>query len=509
MIVIFRLLCLSSFIFAQTVIASCPPLGVAISTTSPTIIPADQSQIGIDDAGNAIAIWREHDGINTYIKSATLPKGGSWSLPVTISFIAGNDITAAPQIAVNKSNGNAVAVWGEDNAGSSTVRAAKLPFGGSWSIFPTPISSSSSPLFREPQVAINSSDYAVAVWVQLDGNIFIQSATLQFADLSWSPVIDVVTSDSTSPMVGVDSIGNAIAVWRSTSPSSSIQASTLSFGALAWTPFVQFAPDSSFPPQLAVHPSGYAVAVWSAFNGTDYIVASTFSAGTWSSVEILSDGITDARQPSVAIDQSKNAIVAWAQIGTGQIKSSSLPFGNISWSMPIDLSLPGTSFIPMVTFDSAGNAYAAWNRVDSGNFIIQFAYLLFGESAWSLPPCTLSLQEEDSLFPRIAAGPPGYAVINWNNTSMAVIQATEFSSVSPNRGSTSGGNLVRIVGVSNVTSVLFGPNIVTFTILSPTEISLVAPPHPLGLIDIIVDTSSGPIEFVNAYMYVNPICWQR
>lgn len=164
----------------------------------------NQPQIGISDAGYAIAIWNEFDGVNTNIQSATQPEGGVWSSPVTISSSPSPAVTfnAAPQIAVN-SSGYAVGIWEEfDFVGNlSVVKSSTLPLGGFWSS-PVTISVPSPNSSQIPQIAIDPAGNAIAIWVRGNNtpkNI-IQSATLPFEG-TWSSVTDVssLLIDSFSP----------------------------------------------------------------------------------------------------------------------------------------------------------------------------------------------------------------------------------------------------------------------------------------------------------------------
>ena len=70
---------------------------------------SDSPSIGIDAHGNAIAVWRECDDHNTYLKSSVLPKGGTWSAPITLFSSPGYNWLDYPQVAVDN-NGNAVSM---------------------------------------------------------------------------------------------------------------------------------------------------------------------------------------------------------------------------------------------------------------------------------------------------------------------------------------------------------------------------------------------------------------
>lgn len=393
----------------------CPPY-VTISTTS-----SDESQIGIDDAGTATAIWRQFDGSNTNIQTAMLPEGGSWSSPVTISSTPGNILLANPQIAVMP-DGRAVAIWWEPNGVTASVKAAT--FDGSWSA-PVDVSVPSSDILTAgfPQVAINASGYAVAVWIRSGGvNIqVLQSSTLQFGG-SWSTPVDLDSSFFLSvPQVAIDAVGNAVAVWVN---GTTIREATLPFGGSWSSPTNLSAIGNAGSPEVEMNPSGYAVATWNRLNGFSFVIeGATLQFGsTWSAPVVISG--PDSLFPDVAVDLAGNAIAVWSQTTDSVIQSSYLPFGG-SWSTPpLNVSEPGalTAFDAQVDFDAFGNAYATWDRNEGTGGVVQASSLPFQGSSWSTP-CNLSVVGEDSFVPQIAVAPSGYAVVDWVNSTLSVIQS--------------------------------------------------------------------------------------
>lgn len=468
---------------------------VTISTTT-----SNEPQIGISASGYAVSIWNEFDGVNTNIQSATLDKGESWSSPITISSVTGNNPQAYPQIAVDLA-GNAVAVWEEFN-GTSVIKASTLPLFGSWST-PITISSPTTDGSQIPQVAVDDFGNAVAVWMRHNGffNI-VQSAVLPFGG-SWSSPADVssLSIDSFSPQVDVDASGNAVAVWTNVT-SQIIQGATLPFGG-SWTSSVNIssASDLSNIPLMTVDSSGNATAIWTGFNGTDFLIQSSTLpfGGSWTSPVDISAIGTISFASQVTADPSGNAIAIWnSVIGSDIItQAATLPFGG-SWSSPVNLSASGgQAFDSQVSTDSSGNAIAIWDRFDGINVIIQAAMLPFGGN-WSVP-VDISTVGQDSDFPKIAIDPSGYAVVNWTNETLNVIQsalwipAPTVINVNPNVGPTTGTNSVTITGTNfiNVSNVLFGSTSASsFALISSTTIIALAPAGT-GTVDVTVTTSSG------------------
>ena len=62
----------------------------------------------IDPQGSATAVWRRSNGANFIVQGATRPAGGPWQAPVDLSAVGQS--TADPQVAVDPT-GRATAVW--------------------------------------------------------------------------------------------------------------------------------------------------------------------------------------------------------------------------------------------------------------------------------------------------------------------------------------------------------------------------------------------------------------
>lgn len=506
-----------------------PLPGITISSTDPGIV-SDEPQIGMDALGNATAIWREYDSINdvTNIRFAILPKGVSgWSSPSIISSVTGNNTDASPQIAVTPS-GYSIAVWEELNGTDSTVKSSTRPlFGGIWSS-PLTISAITANSSQIPQVSIDPNGNAVAVWVRNNGSKDVtQAATLLFNALSWTNLTDLsdITKNTFSPQIELDSSGNGVAVWTDVTDHI-IQSRTYSGGNWLATTHTISDPLSDGP-LLSVNPSGVAAAVWNTNIGSSFVTeASRFVGGVWSAAVDISTpgsilGSFAVSGASVAVDLSGNALAVWPQSDPGNnvifIESSYLPIGSSVWSTPIVASpTSAIALDPRVDFDSDGNATAVWDFSDTSfsASVIQAAMLPFGTNSW-INLTDLSMAGESSIFPQIAVDPSGYAVVDWPNFTLGVVQVTTFvptptvTNVNPNFGPTTGGNSVTITGTNfiDVITVDFGAtSALSFIVNSPTSIIAIVPPGSLGTVDVTVTTLAGtsPITVNDQYTYQNP-----
>lgn len=90
---------------------------------------AYESSIGIDFAGNVVALWNEFDDSgNTYVKSSTLPVGGEWSKPLQLD--KSSSYIDSPIVVLNN-DGQAAAFWHVHD--KDEIRYAKPTSEGQWS----------------------------------------------------------------------------------------------------------------------------------------------------------------------------------------------------------------------------------------------------------------------------------------------------------------------------------------------------------------------------------------
>lgn len=400
---------------------------------------------GMDASGKTVLLWNDtslFDGTNIY--SAFLNKDQEvWS--VLLKITSTKNQIGPVKIGVDQL-GNAVAVWEENDGSSSVVKASLLPFDGIWSI-PIEISAHSNhanqfvQISMNPEIAMAPSGYAVVIWQKNDDDSqsIIQSTALQFGE-DWSSPIDISQS-LFGPFhhISIDSSGNAVAIWIDSNQEKTMtQVATLPHKG-KWSIPITLSKDISIgQSQVAINPSGYAVAVWTESRdlGHDDIVlyASTMQfGGNWSTPVEIAKSVS-LIPIEVAIDLNGNAIVVW---GTETIDRSTreLPFPseNILYSSYLPhlgkptkreaISEKGEyAYSPRVVFDGSGNAFIVWNN----HWAIQAARRPF-EGKWS-DHKTLSDRTQNEQ-PQICVDSTGYAVVNWIN-QLNLIQATRWTTES-------------------------------------------------------------------------------
>jgi hypothetical protein len=273
----------------------------------------------------------------------------------------------------------------------------------------------------EPQVAIDGSGGAVAVWARSDGSHEVIQASARPAGASWGPAVDLSESgrDSKAPQVAVDPAGDVVAVWARFNGSHwVIQGASRPAGG-GWTPSTDISNSekSAEEPEVAVDPGGRATAVWSRYDGFDDIVQSAQLApgpgSLWSQPVDLSKEGENAEEPQVGVDAAGDAVAVWSRLeGTDTIAQAAFRPGSGGWGGAEDLSEAGGDATgPQVAVDSGGSAVAIWSRAAGGADTVEAADMTPG-GHW-LKAEDLTGAGEDATEPDVAlAG--GRAVAVWS-----------------------------------------------------------------------------------------------
>jgi len=123
-------------------------------------------QIAFDANGNAIAVWRQFDGTRYNIWANRYDAAtGSWGTAELIETDTGWAV--APQIAID-ANGNAIAVWVQSDGTRDSIWANRYVPGAGWGTAELVETDNAGHAYY-PQVAIDANGNAIAVWDQDDG----------------------------------------------------------------------------------------------------------------------------------------------------------------------------------------------------------------------------------------------------------------------------------------------------------------------------------------------------
>ncbi len=335
-------------------------------------------RIAVDSSGNAVAVWVQNDEINSICANRYVA-GIGWQ---TAALVASAGNASDPRVAVDPS-GNAIAVWEQDNGIQENIWANRYDVKtGAWGTT-KPVETDAGHAF-DPQIAVDPSGNAIAVWVQNDGtwdNIWANQFNATTGAWGTAELIEANAGNAGSPQVAVGPSGNAIAVWvQNDEIGNGIFASRYDVNTGAWgtAELIETGKGDAGDPRVAVDASGNAIAVWQQHDGTrDGIWANRYDVktGTWGTAELIETGAGGAGSPQVAVDTFGNAIAVWVE-GVGNVWANRFNATTGAWGTAELIGMgPGGADSPQIAVDPSGNAIAVWvqnNGVRNGIWANRF-----------------------------------------------------------------------------------------------------------------------------------------
>lgn len=339
--------------------------------SGPSLIESENTFSSIDvslamnNSGCAIAVWRQFDGTKWNIWANVAVTGTNWGTAQAIENST-EPIYTAPQIAINNS-GDAVAIWVQNNGTTNSIWANIYISGTGWTGAALVETDTQNASF--PQVVMDNSSNATAVWIQNDGIWNSVYSSRYITGTTWAArtLIETTGGDVYNPQIAIDGSGNVMAVWVQ-DPSPSIYATRYISATAAWSAPVEIDAGAygAFAPQIAMNNSGDAVAVWMQINanGPCRAYANTYISGTnWAGAQLISDNIEVVTDPEIAINASGNAFAIWYQYDTirTNIWANRYVAGS-GWSGPtlIETNNNSDANSHRIAIDSSGRAIAIW-----------------------------------------------------------------------------------------------------------------------------------------------------
>ena len=381
---------------------------------------AYEPQIASDAAGNALAVWAQWDGTRTSIWANRYVLGSGWGSAELIEADNAGD-AALPQIAIDAA-GNALAVWEQSDFTRLNIWANRYAAGNGWGSAVL-IETDNAGDARLPQIAIDASGNALAVWVQWDGTRYSIWANRYAAGSGWGSAeeIESNTGHAYEPQIASDAAGNALAVWVQWEGTRySIWANRYAAGS-GWGSAALIETDNAghaYEPQIASDAAGNALAVWAQWDGTrTSIWANRYVLGSgWGSAELIeADNAGDAALPQIAIDAAGNALAVWEQSDFTRLNIWANRYAAGSgWggAVLIETDNAGGAVLPQIASDASGNALAVWEQWDGTRWNIQANRYAVG-SGWDSAVLIETDNAGDTKFPQIASDAAGNALAVW------------------------------------------------------------------------------------------------
>jgi hypothetical protein len=334
---------------------------------------AQSPQIVVDRNRNVTVIWERYAGTKIVLQSVDRSAGGSWTEPVDIGEV---NLGASPEpwIAVDW-EGNATAVWKQ----GEVIQTAFRTFAGSWG---EPVSISPEESFV-PQAAMDAGGDVTAVWMHFDGSHYVVESAYKPERGEWeSPtVVSQPGEEGGNPHVALDAKGDALVVWRGEDEGEEFVRAAYRSTGVSWSQPTNVSAEGEQVQQLrdAVDPEGNAIVAWAGNTGEvgSYdIVQAAFKStgGEWAAPTELSADGGNAFPSDIVFDTSGNAAVVWERSdGSSNIVQAAYRPAGEEWEAPVDLSEEGKRGMDAVVVLDApgeattadGNATAVWVSEES------------------------------------------------------------------------------------------------------------------------------------------------
>lgn len=280
---------------------------------------AASPRIATDATGRTLATWAQSDGTRYNVWASLYTAASGWRSPQPLDPVgaySANNVSSAFD-----ANGNATVIWSQGRWPQLHIWAARYTAQGSWEA-PRLIDTGSTGAGVLPQIAANAMGEAIAAWAHWDGTRFSVWANRLTPASGWGTAQLAETSnagDASNPQVILDASGVAWAIWRQSDGSrDSIWANRLDPTG-GWASPQRVETDNTGnaeSPQIAADTAGNTHAVWTQLDGTRHnIWANRHTTATgWGSPQLLeTQNLGDARDPTLRVDAAGNALAVWRQ----------------------------------------------------------------------------------------------------------------------------------------------------------------------------------------------------
>lgn len=386
---------------AASLLVSAGPPSVAAGPTTPVQLSgaghtAGPPDLVVDPSGTVTVAWARSDGTNIRIESARKAPGKPWSAVATLS-AAGED-AYSPDLAVAP-DGEVAAVWMRTDANDHyRVQSSSLPPGGTWSA-PLTLSTAGDSAW-DPRIAIDAGGGTTAAWIYgAPGTAREIEARRRGPSGLWLPLATLSASGYITALDLVAAPGGAVtAAWSHGAgvlDDRIVQARTAPDGT-SWGTTATLASASngtSSQVDAGVDDEGKVTVVWQQGGSNMFIWSARRVGGIWGTTEAISQlGTTKNREPRVAVRPDGDVLVSWIMDDASFediVKVRRWRDGAALWSSIAEIStLNAQPRNARPSFADGEAGVVTWEEVVGGEYVVRNAIGLPG-SAWG-PPQTVS-----------------------------------------------------------------------------------------------------------------------
>ncbi|MBZ2169065.1 Ig-like domain-containing protein [Marinobacter sp. F4216] len=354
----------------------------AESVQSDSSVSVNKPRIAYSDDGQAISVWYEMNlsTFKTQVLASHYTAGGGWGTPFLLQ--TDPEVNGAdPQLASDGA-GNAIAIWRE--AGTEVWASRYISATDTWEA-PENIGAAAD-WVGDFSIDLNADGAAVAIWGQRMDLVTSIEGNAYKPGVGWGSAepIEIGDDNAYGPEVAVDESGNAIAVWTQKDGtqfsmySNRFSAETGWGGATLIESLETGASNPIYNPQLAMDGSGNALVVWVHNNGTSTdLWFNRFDVNTgWQGEALLETHEPAAESPVLTMNNSGTAMVIWAKEDPS---SKFLGFASrvytpdAGWGVEETFDYSAADFDePSLVIDDRGHVLFVWSYDDGTNSNLWF-----------------------------------------------------------------------------------------------------------------------------------------
>jgi hypothetical protein len=328
-----------------------------------------------------------------------------------------------PQVGMDGS-GNALAVWQQHDGTRYNLWSNRFTAGAGWGVAAL-VETDNAGDASDPQLAVNANGNALAVWTQHDGVRRNIVASRYTAGTGWGAVALIETGSAgsaTEPQVAMDANGNGLAVWvQDDGTNANVMANRYAEGS-GWGTAAPIETDNAGDanePRIAIGANGNALAVWTQSDGTRINVwANRYTAGTgWGTAGLIeTDNGGDAYSPRIGLDANGNGQAVWTQFdGTRNNIMANRYVPGSGWGTAAIVGGASNAGTPQIAFDTTGNALAVWVQSDAGRYSVWSSRYIAG-TGWGTAALIETDNAGDAGSPQIAFDAGGNALAVWGQS---------------------------------------------------------------------------------------------
>jgi hypothetical protein len=385
--------------------------------------------VGIDSAGNAVAVWIRGDSDAGSIMSSRLESPQSvWEQPRAISRPNGKSMSR-PEIVVAPA-GNAVVVWTErGEMGRIDLWSNRL--GAQWGDAGLLEANSVSDA-KTPDIANDGVGNAVVVWSQdPSGGSRIWARRYVIGSDIWESTVLVsgpFSSAAYTPQIALDPAGNGAAVWyNGMGDDARAYSNRFDRDAGRWgdAGLLGFDAGPSYNLGVAAGPTGVFAAVSrQAESGNNALYVRRVDPGgtDWTTptlLAVIDGGPPDGFQVRATGNGDFTALWIEHKTGNDRVMAGRYSAASAEWTLDTlpDPIASNDAQSPWLTTDSAGNAFAVYRLWDGSRYQLWMARFLSGQAAWASVG-RMDVGDEGTVSAaRVAANWGGQAALVWSQAA--------------------------------------------------------------------------------------------